>query len=660
MRGKQRTTRRQQLRLIYAAGMLMLGCSLSPFVLQATAQEDRVLGTFFLSGAAIHATLALTPADTLNPGVLNGQLKTADSDGNGTPDHVQNADAHLALHIRYRRNAPNLGARVSGEFVPFVRVTVTLSNSTTNETLTFNLVPHVGSETGWHYGSNVAFPGSPLNDTYDLTVRIAPPTGVAKHSDIAGDIEVGTYLDNAVELILTGIRNIDLTTPNALLGPTATHIRENVLDGTFNVRTQTAAADRQLLAQQSIESLRQQDPRPIAAIADQYFQLLQVLTQQIDATLVAPRLDADIVQAFADLNNNLAPDSAIQVISKTLLRVFFEATQSTIAQAVDAETFEDKTVSDTEGLYHLWDQGFTYFRALATTVGRESRLRVLDASRITIGLARGDEVLSAADLGVDAATFAVLTREPKLDQTVSTAFERGQQAIDDDLNDSDSGGTDDDLTVISVQQQIIRFSLIRGIYIAVLRELDNVLDQVSEGNLSGAEVNRVEGVVFYRILDRTMEQDNPTGNATIQTILNQPVEQFTAADVATVLGEFSLAFANGTIRELNAIHANFLLPPVPNAVQRQRALIEAEEARLFSETTIDDLAIVLGDTFNNNGNGMNDKLDLSMTLNVLSTAITNNDPVAAATARITVDAIVRTYITALGGDLLSRLNALTP
>lgn len=659
MRGKQSTTR-QRLRLIDAAGMLMLGWSLSPFVPQATAQDDIVLGAFFLSGAAIHATLALTPADTLNPGVLNGQLNTADSDGDGTPDHVQNADAHLALHLRYRHNAPNLGARVSGEFVPFLRATVTFSNTTTNETLTFTLVPHAGSETGWHYGSNVTFPGSPLSDTYDLTVRIAPPTGVAKHSDIAGDTEVRTYLDNTVELTLTGISNIDLTAPNALLGPTATRIRENVLDGTFNARTQTAEADRQLLAQQSIESLRRQDPRPIAAIADQYFQFLQVLTRQIDATLATPRLDADIVQAFADLNNNLAPDSAIQVVSKTLWRVFFEATQSTIAQAVDAETFEDKTISNTAGIYPIWDKGFTHFRALATTVGRESRLRVLDANRTTIGLARGDEVSSAADLGVDAATFAVLTREPKLDQIVSAAFERGQQAIDDDLNDSDSGGTDDDLTVISVQQQIIRFSLSRGIYIAVLRELDSVLDQVSEGNLNGAEVNRVEGVVFYRILDSTIDQDNPTGNTTIQTILNQPVEQITAADVGTVLGEFSLAFANGTIRELNAINSNFLLPAAPNAVQRQRALIESEEARLFSEITIDDLAIILGDTFNNNSNGMNDKLDLAAALNVLSTAITNNDQVAAATARTTVDAIVRTYITALGGNLLSRLNALIP
>jgi hypothetical protein len=57
---------------------------------------------------------------------------------------------------------------------------------------------------------------------------------------------------------------------------------------------------------------------------------------------------------------------------------------------------------------------------------------------------------------------------------------------------------------------------------------------------------------------------------------------------------------------------------------------------------------------------MNDKLDLAAALHVLITAITGNDPVTAATARTTVDAIVRTYITALGGNLLSRLNALTP
>jgi hypothetical protein len=82
-------------------------------------------------------------------------------------------------------------------------------------------------------------------------------------------------------------------------------------------------------------------------------------------------------------------------------------------------------------------------------------------------------------------------------------------------------------------------------------------------------------------------------------------------------------------------------------VQRQNALIAAAEARLFSEITIDDLAIILGDS-SNNGNGINDKLDLLEALNALVTAITNRDPAAAATARITVDAMVRAYMTALG------------
>jgi uncharacterized protein involved in high-affinity Fe2+ transport len=639
--------------------MLMLWWNLSLFLPQVAAQDRIGLGEFFFSGAAIHATLALTPADTLNPGVLNGALHIADSDGDGTPDHAQNADAHLALQIRYRRHAPNLGARVDGEFVPFLQVTVTLSNTTTHETLTFNLVPQVGREQGWHYGSNVIFPGDPLSDTYDLTLRIAPPTGISKHSDIAGDTEVGTYLDQATDFTLTGLSNIDVTAPSALLGPVATSVRENILDGTFNARTQTAEADRYLLAQQSIESLQRQEPRPVAAIADQYFQFLQGLTRQIDATLATPRLDTDIVQAFAALSNHIAPDSAIQVLSKTLLRVFFEAAQSHLVQAVDAEIYEAKTVSHTEGVYHRWDEAFANFRALASTVGRESRLRVLDADRTTIGLARGDAVGSAVDLGVDDTTFAALTLDPKLDRIVVAAFERGQQAIDNVLNESDSGGVDDDFTVIGVQQQTIRFSLYRGIYIAVLRALDGVLENVLEGNLRGAEVNRVEGVVSYRILESTVDRDNPTGNTTILTLLEQPVEQLTPTDVATILGEFSLAFANGAIRELNEIHANFLLPGAPNAVQRQNALIAAAEAQLFSEITIDDLAIILGDSLNN-GNGINDKLDLIEALNALITAITNRDPAAAATARITVDAMVRAYMTALGGDLLSRLNPLAP
>jgi uncharacterized protein involved in high-affinity Fe2+ transport len=639
--------------------MLMLLWNLSPFLPQATAQGQMMLGEFFLSGAAIQATLELTSADILNPGVLNGVLNTADSDGDGTPDHVQQADAHLALHIRYRRGAPNLGARVNGEFVPFLQVTMTIRNTTSNDTLTFGLVPLVGLEQGWYYGSNITLPGNPLSDTYDLMLRITPPTGASKHSDIAGDAEVGSYLDQAADLSLSGISHIDLTAPNTLMGPLATQVRDNVLDGTFNTRTQTVEADRRLLAQQAIESLRRQNPRPVPAMADQYFQFLQAFTQQIDTTLDTPRLDADIVQAFADLSNQIAPDSAVQILSKTLLRVFFEATLSNVGQAVEATTFEAKTVSNTEGVYHSWDAAFVYYRALSDTVGRESRLRVLDANRTTIGLARGDELSSAAELGVDDTTFAALTLEPRLDQVAAAAFERGQQAIDDDLNDSDSGGADDDFTLMGVQQQIIRFALYRGIYIAVLRELDGVLDNVAAGNLSEAEVNRIEGVTYYRILESTVNRDNPTGNATIRAILDLPVQQITPADVATVLGEFSLAFANGLMRELNEINANFLLPAAPNDVQRQRALIQAEEARLFIEMVMDDLAIILGDTVNN-GNGINDKLDLSEALNDLITAIASDDSTTAATARTTVDAIVRAYITALGGDLLTRLNALTP
>jgi hypothetical protein len=74
---------------------------------------------------------------------------------------------------------------------------------------------------------------------------------------------------------------------------------------------------------------------------------------------------------------------------------------------------------------------------------------------------------------------------------------------------------------------------------------------------------------------------------------------------------------------------------------------------------IDDLAIILGDTVND-GSGRNDKLDLSEAFQSLSTAIASNDQASTATARTTVDAIVRAYITALGEDLLSRLNALAP
>jgi hypothetical protein len=358
------------------------------------------------------------------------------------------------------------------------------------------------------------------------------------------------------------------------------------------------------------------------------------------------------------LRNHIAPEASAQVVLKSVLRVFFEAAQANLRQVTTADIFEDKTVSATEGVYHLWDEASVYARALASTVGRESRLRVLSATRATIGLAPGDAVSSGADLGVDDSTFAALTLDPLLTQTMMAAFERGQRAIDNDVGDSDTGGTDADLTELNVQQQIIRFALRRGFYIAVLRELDNVLDKVQTGDVNGAEVNRVEGVAFYRILESAVTQDNAAGSRTIQQLLAQPVAQITAADVTIILGEFSLAFVNGAIRELNEVQTNFLLPGAPNDTQQQRALIVAEEARLFNEIVMDDVAIILGDTFN--ANGINDKLDLAAAHQALIRAISSNDQAAAATARLMVDDIIRAYIAALGGDLLGRLNALTP
>jgi hypothetical protein len=293
-----------------------------------------------------------------------------------------------------------------------------------------------------------------------------------------------------------------------------------------------------------------------------------------------------------------------------------------------------------------------------STIGRESGLRVLDASRNTIGLAPGDAVTSGADLGIDNATFAALTLAPRLNQTIMAALQSGQRAIDNDVGDNDTGGTDTDLTELNVQQQIIRFSLRRGFYNAVLRELGQVLDKVVAGDVNGAEVNRVAGVAFYRILESAVAQDNAPGSTAIQQILAQPVAQIRPEDAATILGEFSLAFVNGAIRELNEVNANFLQPAAPNVMQQQRARIVAEEARLFNEIVIDDLAIILGDTFN--ANGINDKVDLAEAHQALISAISNNNQAAAAAARLAVDDIIRAYITALGGDLLGRLNALTP
>jgi uncharacterized protein involved in high-affinity Fe2+ transport len=199
-------------------------------VYQAMAQE-KLLHEGTISGGRVRTVIELAPADRLDPGVLNGVLNTADTDGNGIPDHVQNADLHLEAQIRYARGAPNLGARVAQEFVPFLRVTAFITNTATAVTIAVPLLPHLGVAEGWHYASNVQFHGDPLTDIYTITIRIDPPTGLAKHSDFAGAGEVGTLYASRTEITLTGITHIDIENPDGISDPTTVTVAENLPSG---------------------------------------------------------------------------------------------------------------------------------------------------------------------------------------------------------------------------------------------------------------------------------------------------------------------------------------------------------------------------------------------------------------------------------------------
>ena len=197
---------------------------------QAVAQE-KLLHEGLLSGGRIQIVIELAPVDRLTPGVLNGVLNTGDSNGNGIPDHVENAHVHLEAQIRYARGEPNAGARMAQEFVPFPRVTAFITNTTTAITIAVPLLPHLGVAEGWHYASNVRFQGDPLLDTYTILLRIDPPTGLAKHSDFAGAGEAGTLYSGRTEITLTGIRNIDINNPDSIGDPTTVLVEENLSPG---------------------------------------------------------------------------------------------------------------------------------------------------------------------------------------------------------------------------------------------------------------------------------------------------------------------------------------------------------------------------------------------------------------------------------------------
>ncbi len=354
------------------------------------------------------------------------------------------------------------------------------------------------------------------------------------------------------------------------------------------LRTTSAedAIESAVSAFQEIGVLRKENPINADAIATKYTGALQALTKQADIQLVS-NMDSDVLVAIDDIRNDNEPKLAAQVIDKTLQRVFFQTILERITSVRDS--FDSQTTAE---LGLKWDEATAAFEAIRGTASRENKIISADRQSIETG------------------------DNPGLDIQITDALARGKTA----LNKENAA---EDKIAVGIERQIIRLSLARAYYIGVLREVDGLIDK-RERNLEGALINQKEGEFFYHIIEGFIATDNPTGNILIKSQLTGNVSNVVADEV---ISELSKGFVGRVKGELSANESSI-------GNDRERAMIVAEEALLYSNVFIPDLELRLGSTIRN---------DLDAALNKLRDASSEEDTTKAAEARQVITAILGDY-----------------
>lgn len=315
----------------------------------------------------------------------------------------------------------------------------------------------------------------------------------------------------------------------------------------YTKKSKTKTMDAAVASYQEIGTLRKQVPIDANALASAYEGELQDVTKEMDAENTLG-LDSDVLGAIDDIKNNNEPDLAAQVIDKTLQRVFYLAVLERITDVRD--DFHDGKKSD---LTFLWDEAYAAYQALVGTADRENKVLTEDRTAIETG------------------------GNPNLEDQILVAFIRGQKALDRKNHDEDE-------ISIGVQRQVIRLSLVRAFYIAVLREVEGILNN-RDSDPEEALVPQKEGEVYYRIIEEFVSRDNPEGNEIIKSQLTGDVADVHAD---TIVSELSKGFV-GRVRGELASNASAL-----DANNRGDAMVTAEEALLYAWVFLEDLELRLG------------------------------------------------------------------
>ena len=370
-------------------------------------------------------------------------------------------------------------------------------------------------------------------------------------------------------------------------GPVVLGIKSTAIHAaTIETTAAEDAIDPAVLSFQTIGALRKQNPIDGDALLQEYVGALQTLTQQVDAEF-SLTLDSDVLAAIEDVKSNTEQKLAVQVIDKTLQRVFFQTMLVRITSVRD--DFDDKTTAE---LASQWDEATAAFEAIRGTAARDNKILTTNRQSIETG------------------------NNPGLDVQITDALARGRTALNKD------NAVEDKIT-IGIERQNIRLSLARAYYIGVLREVEGIISN-RDRELEEALEKQKEGEIFYRIIESFVARDNPVGNVLIK-------DQFTGdvADVVAdeIVSELSKGFIGRVKGELGANEES-----VGN--DREKAKIVAEEALLYANVFVDDLELRLGSTTRN---------ELANALSNLKVASNDDDASQAGDARQTITGILENY-----------------
>ncbi|MCW5619038.1 MAG: hypothetical protein KIS65_07505 [Nitrosomonas sp.] len=356
--------------------------------------------------------------------------------------------------------------------------------------------------------------------------------------------------------------------------------------GHATAASNVAAIESAVTAFQTIGTLRRETPINGDAIAAAYTGALQSLTQEID-TANALTLDSDVLAAIEEIKNDLEPRLAGQVIDKTLQRVFYQVIWNRIATIRD----EFESAAST-ALIQMLDEAVAAFKAISGTV------------------ARANQVLAADRKFLEEGT------NPGLDIIVNSSFERVRTAL---------GKTNptEDFANFGVERYVVRMSLARAYYIAVLREVSGIIENRNSDPETTA-IEQKEGEIFYRIIESLIARDNPLGNQFIKAQLTGDASAVTADEIVSELSKGIIGRVKG---EMNGQATSI-------GSDRAHAMAEAAGAAAFANILLPDIELRLGATVRGN---------LETAFNNLQSASSENSVTKSAEARQAIETILASY-----------------